>query len=446
MRSKTVTLIFGWILVICHPASAQSSTVIIQPGSDGKDVWITDIYSYGSDYGVDDDKLQAGGWGDQYNSLIQFDISNGPRTAQSAILYLYSFSSPNDGTYTSMYLDRVTQPWNEDVGWYNRPAFVQQATILPAPAPDQWYAIDLTFLYNNWKQGLYPNYGIQLRPTKYCCKNSANFRSSDYSIPYLRPKLVISNVSLAFPLPGKTPYNNLVTSVMDHSVPGGYYTRDSKVTAYNGEFGNRNPYFYASTIVAYQSPLNDSSSMPASFSLPLLNYTDAGISDTNKRYLFYDGHPGYDYAAAWRTSILAASSGTLCISTSETTRIAGRPWRDASRCPYGNDTVVNRSLSSGQSSWDRWHMFYILDSAGVYSTWYLHADALQSGVWQSVLNNGYVPVEKLQEIGYVGNFGLGSNCSGQACKHLHFEVRTSLSTVVDPYRTSAGGVLCEIQP
>jgi hypothetical protein len=448
MSAKAMSLAFALMIAACQFGLAQSSQVVLQPGSAGIDLWITDTYSYNSDFGVDDDKLQVGGWGDKYYSLIKFDLSSPilPPKADFAILYLYSFSTPNDGTYTSMYLDRVTQNWDENTGWYNKPASVQYGGILPAPAPNQWYAIDITTLYNNWKKGLYSNFGIQLRPTQWCCKNSANFRSSDYSGAAYRPKLVISNVALAFPLSEKTPYNNVVTSIMDHSAPNGYYSRDGKIVSYNGEVGNRNPYYYnpSHTIVAYQNILSDASSNPLPFSLPLLKYTDEGLSSTNKGFLFYDGHSGYDYAAAWHDPILAASSGTLCISTSITAPNGRTPWRNASKCPYGDDTAVNRSLAPGQTSWDRWHMFYIMGSDGVYSTWYLHADSLEPNIWNSILANGYATVTKLDLVGYVGNFGLG--CSGQTCKHLHFEVRTSLSNVVDPYGAGATSVLWQLKP
>ena len=52
--------------------------------------------------------------------------------------------------------------------------------------------LDITDLYNGWRAGNFPNYGLQLRPTS----NNHEFNefySSDYSDdPYLRPKLVIT--------------------------------------------------------------------------------------------------------------------------------------------------------------------------------------------------------------------------------------------------------------
>ncbi|MCU0786037.1 MAG: DNRLRE domain-containing protein, partial [Verrucomicrobia bacterium] len=62
----------------------------------------------------------------------------------------------------------------------------------PAGVPGQWYAVDITGLYNSWQSGLYPNYGLQLRPQDNWNNYNA-FYSADYTgDPTLRPKLVIT--------------------------------------------------------------------------------------------------------------------------------------------------------------------------------------------------------------------------------------------------------------
>jgi len=43
-------------------------TLTLQPGPEGQDVWVTNVYSYNDNYGVDDDRLRVGGWGDYYDS------------------------------------------------------------------------------------------------------------------------------------------------------------------------------------------------------------------------------------------------------------------------------------------------------------------------------------------------------------------------------------------
>jgi hypothetical protein len=437
MNAKTTSLIVALMFALCQLVLAQSTQVTLQPGPEGKDLWITDTYSYNSDYGVDDDKLQVGGWGDKYYSLIQFDLANGPVNADSATLYLYSFASPNDGTYISMYLDRVTQPWNEDTGWYSRPASVEMS-IIPAPVPGQWYPINVTSLYNNWKKGLYPNYGIQLRPTQWCCRDSANFRSSDYSNAAYRPKLVIipSLIALTFPLPNLTPYTARVSAILDHS--GSFYTQDKKVISYDpNQVGDSKETCYSvGTNTCALHGYMRSDGKP--FNLPLLNYHD-DIANSDKKVLWYDGHSGYDYPTTSGTQVRAANSGTLCVSTSNTASNI-IPWAQRSKCPYANDPI--NGFLPNTTSWDRWHVFYIYDSATGYSTWYLHCDSLDSKVLSDISRQGYSQVTQGQVVGRSGTWG-------GVGPHLHFEVRrygAAQANSVDPYGNGSTGILWSDKP
>lgn len=167
-------------------ANIDESTIVIQPSSEGTDVWVTSVY-YGG--GLDDDRLVVGGWADNYWSLIKFDLTNLPANVQSAKILLYSYYYTGT-SHPTMYLDRVTSTWSESTKWNTKPTY-SNINIIPAAVNNQWYEIDVTALYNNWKNGTYTNYGIQLRPTN--TSNSYNtFRSSDYAVdPTLRPKLVL---------------------------------------------------------------------------------------------------------------------------------------------------------------------------------------------------------------------------------------------------------------
>ena len=168
-----------------------SSQIIIQPDpTEGRDVCITSVY-YGG--GFDSYYIRVGGWADWYYSLIKFDLNGLPSNVTSATVYLYSFYDGH--TYRpSMYLDRTTSIWDENTIWNNRPDFINIGT-LPPPTLDSWYVIDITDLYNAWKDGTYINNGIQLRPTNNNDAMNA-FYSSDYmDDPSLRPKLVIDTNS-----------------------------------------------------------------------------------------------------------------------------------------------------------------------------------------------------------------------------------------------------------
>jgi len=184
---------------------------VLQPGPvDGNDIWTTSVYSYaacsnpGPGGGEHNFQLQVGGWADLYYSLLHFDLTGMPTNATSAVLYLYCYSLDNNGSGTPLYVDRITQFWwdwqtsgtgcdYQRLWWADKPTAVQwNPTALPAPTLGQWYALDITDLYNAWQTGIYPNYGLQLRPV-----NNNNdfdfFYSSQYTNdPTLRPKLVIT--------------------------------------------------------------------------------------------------------------------------------------------------------------------------------------------------------------------------------------------------------------
>lgn len=154
------------------------------------DIWWSSYYSYGSStHTVNDDKLQVGGWGDFYYTYIRFDLSATPPNASSAEIWLYCY--PKSGaTNTSMNIRRVDGPWNES-GWSSQPSSTHVSTFA-FQGCNQWNKIDITSLYNEWKNLSRPNYGIVLTPTS--TSNNFNlFYSSQYEAnPDLRPRLVVT--------------------------------------------------------------------------------------------------------------------------------------------------------------------------------------------------------------------------------------------------------------
>lgn len=185
----------------------QSKT--IQPGpAVSKDIWTTSVYSYdpvnhsSPGGGKDDENLRVGGWGDLYYSLLQFDLSGLPSNPTSATLQLYCAAQFGGGT--PMYLDRITQAWDWKTSgtgrdrlrlwWSDRPSAIQWiANELPTPSAGQWYEVDITDLYNAWKNGTQPNNGIQLRPKFNSSNNFNNFYSAEYlDDTSKRPKLILT--------------------------------------------------------------------------------------------------------------------------------------------------------------------------------------------------------------------------------------------------------------
>lgn len=172
--------------------SFGTRVAMLQPdASQGVDVWITSVFSYGDDWGVDDEQLQVGGWGDSYHTLLRFDLATLPANATSAVIELFPISRGDQSTPVPMTLHRVTAPWDESVGWFSRPSTIAQVAALSAPQPGTPYQIDITALYNAWKNGTVPNHGVELRPV--ATNNRFNvFRSSDFAAdPSRRPRLTV---------------------------------------------------------------------------------------------------------------------------------------------------------------------------------------------------------------------------------------------------------------
>jgi hypothetical protein len=197
-----------------------------QPGPlEAKDIWTTSDFSFapgggGPGGGKDDERLRVGGWGDQYYSLLEFDLTGLPAKASSAVVYLYCYLQRGGGT--RMHLDRITEFWDwrtqgtgsdrERLWWADKPATSPWVPgIVPNAVQGQWYALDITTLYNAWQDGTFPNHGVQLRPLQFRNNNFNEFYSSDYTAdPSLRPVLVVSDAPPAAPVIAGQPQSQTV--------------------------------------------------------------------------------------------------------------------------------------------------------------------------------------------------------------------------------------------
>jgi hypothetical protein len=412
----------------------QADVIALQPGpGEGKDIWTTNVYSHapgggGPGGGIDNEWLEVGGWGDLYYTLIEFDLTNLPDVALSAKIELFVGKSKGNGN-AEMYLDRITEFWDwtiqgtgsdlERLWWADRPLATQwDPNLLTSPIVGQWYSIDITGLYNAWQNGTYNNYGVQLRP--FSTNNRWNeFYSSDYlDAPALRPKLVVevSTLSLSFPLVGYTPYNVNVGAVFDHSVPDGFHKKDGIVRAYNGEEGKcqngaakyeKNgsiSYFEGNILIKKCEKIgkgkgvwgykNESGTV---FLNGVINYPPP-----DNDFLWYDGHPGYDYSVGDGGLVQATADGKLYKAKKD-------------------------SVNGG--GWIKYHTFYI-DHENGYSSWYLHCKNLEPAIESEIEQNGFASVYKGQVIAATGNKGVKGY-------HLHFEVRKGgydHENVIDPYK------------
>ncbi|MBT8102972.1 MAG: DNRLRE domain-containing protein [Gammaproteobacteria bacterium] len=192
----------------CGVGGSSRSTVL-QPGSDGKDTFLSDFRSdssYGGDVVITIALSSA------KNGLLEFDLSAIPPGAivNSAELELYLESGGNAGSILSVH--RLTQSWLEGTtsapsestdgaSWSKYDAvnywgavggdfdLTPSAQIAMTTATG-WKNLDLSALVAGWVNGSNPNYGMLLKAgTGF---GSASFASSDASTAANHPKLTVN--------------------------------------------------------------------------------------------------------------------------------------------------------------------------------------------------------------------------------------------------------------
>jgi hypothetical protein len=146
--------------------------VQLQP-IDGMDVWYGNFY-YKT--GIHDEKLQVGGWGDQYQTLLRFDLGGMPQVADRVDLWLWSFPRGDASTPTWIQWFMNTSQWQSGtVGWDTRPNKFSLGYTRPPSASGGWYGVNFTNLYNLWRTGNASplNYGLMLAPSIFRSVNSS---------------------------------------------------------------------------------------------------------------------------------------------------------------------------------------------------------------------------------------------------------------------------------
>ena len=174
-----------------------------------------------------DDKLQVGGWGDVYNTYIQFDLTGLPSDVTQSVLWLMPFSRGDNSTPTGVDFWWPPTSWDTTMTWDNQPAVQYPQDYYggrAAPTVNQWWGTDITSIYRAWKNGTWTKNGLRLEP--WLKNNNFDvFRSSRYADyvndPYAdgkRPILGLTftpTLELKMPLPGG--YSWLLTNEI-----GGY--------------------------------------------------------------------------------------------------------------------------------------------------------------------------------------------------------------------------------
>lgn len=224
---------------------------------------------------------------------------------------------------------------------------------------------------------------------------------------------------LRFPLLHKTASAARINSVFDHSMfvaPGDsrqfQYCADKVVEAYTGEKGKLQ---YGSSVVtpSFPCPLTgvvhdlDGFKQQSGGRFSVNGQYVGGLTSTDPFYLFYDGHPGYDYRTTDQDSIGNLCGGPDCNPSGQTPVLAAA----AGIVQCVSTTTSNCSEGPGEIK---------IDHLNGYHTIYLHLDLNQ----MKVIPN--------QRVSAGQQIGVSDATGAPGGPHLHFEVRKGI-VPVDPY-------------
>lgn len=202
--------------------------------------------------------------------------------------------------------------------------------------------------------------------------------------------------SLAFPAVGYDAYSAPAICVLDHSVyettPVKWYVADGKVKAYNDELGES--YWGANKLLGYWDGYKNSSG--SNFLAGVLNYIHGP-------FLYYDGHPGYDYQVPQGTRIRATAKGNLYIA--QTDPVNGGGWQGYKTFYIKHQVIKNETTVD-------------------YYTWYLYVN-LNKKIRDEISQKGFAEVNKGQILGRTYNDWF----------HVDFRRRgIRSSNIIDPYK------------
>ncbi len=180
-----------------------AQTLILQPGSEGKDNSIEGKSGKTGDNNGDKDELRTSSLiGDEYRTLLQFDLSAVPPTVsvQTATLELQLKSF---GSTDVVEAHRVLRDWTEmgatwndydGVNTWNSPGGDYDPDIADSFLADGigWKTMDITAVAEAWVHGLQPNYGLILLSAPSASGDENRYESSDKVGGVNHPKLTLT--------------------------------------------------------------------------------------------------------------------------------------------------------------------------------------------------------------------------------------------------------------
>jgi hypothetical protein len=180
------------VLLMGFGATAHADTLTLQPGpAEGKDSFYGTAY-YLNNMG-DSEILYTGGWGDIYQSYLQFDVTSIPTNATitTADLTLTEFTTGRN--QNNLKFTNISEPWLESsVSNTQHPTATGTATQWLPMSASSSQTFSITDLVHDWVAQPQSNFGLMAEGQYHSNNHARGFRSSDYlADPTLRPKLVV---------------------------------------------------------------------------------------------------------------------------------------------------------------------------------------------------------------------------------------------------------------
>ena len=181
-----------FIAVLLTAGSAFAATLVLQPGSEGKDSQLT---SHAPTRNRGTRIFLTDNWGAvATRGIVEFEgLSGIPKGSRvdSAELQLYNSSGNNPNDLWGIY--RCTAAWQEMVvTWSNQPGHFATPYAKTIVNGRGYYKWDIKTLVQEWVAGTNPNYGFKIvREDEPGLGNYPYLDSSDHTTTDWRPKLTV---------------------------------------------------------------------------------------------------------------------------------------------------------------------------------------------------------------------------------------------------------------
>jgi hypothetical protein len=196
MENKLVFVPLGFFLVIFCGNIATAETLVLQPGSSGKDAYVCECRPDMTNPGGKTHKFYLGEWRDWHSrSLIKWDLDSLPKNAEIIKAIMELRCSDLGGEKSGhLQFSRLIEDWSEDsVTHTTFPKHTEEDSVTTDwPTVDQWHAVDVTIFVQLWYAEQGSNHGLVCRSIDTTGTYWVGYCSSDHSVAGFRPRLTIT--------------------------------------------------------------------------------------------------------------------------------------------------------------------------------------------------------------------------------------------------------------